>query len=49
MPDVNMPGRRIVRAANTLRQGIFRRKLGIDVTVGWQIDTFGHHAQMPQI
>jgi hypothetical protein len=24
-------------------------KLGVDVTVGWQLDTFGHHAQMPQL
>ena len=22
---------------------------GVDVTVGWQLDTFGHHAQMPQL
>ncbi len=30
-------------------KGYFRKKLGVDVTVGWQLDTFGHHAQMPQL
>jgi alpha-mannosidase len=27
----------------------FREKLGVDVKVGWALDTFGHNAQMPQI
>ena len=49
MLDVNMPG-----GESFIRQVIygkrwFREKLGIDVTVGWQLDTFGHHAQMPQL
>ncbi len=49
MPDVNMPG-----GESTVRQilygkAFFRRELGVDVTVGWQLDTFGHHAQMPQL
>jgi alpha-mannosidase len=30
-------------------KGYFRQKLGVDVTVGWQLDTFGHHPQMPQL
>jgi alpha-mannosidase len=30
-------------------KGYYRQKLGVDVTVGWLVDTFGHHAQMPQL
>ena len=30
-------------------KGYCREALGIDVKVGWLLDTFGHHAQMPQI
>jgi alpha-mannosidase len=49
MPDVNMPsGESFVRQV-LYGKGYFRRKLGVDVTVGWQLDTFGHHAQMPQV
>ncbi len=49
MPDVNMPsGESFVRQI-LYGKGYFRRKLGVDVTVGWQVDTFGHHAQMPQL
>lgn len=49
MPDVNMPsGESFVRQIQYGR-GYFRERLGLDVTVGWQLDTFGHHAQVPQI
>ena len=49
MLDVNMPsGESFVRQV-LYGKGYFRRKLGVDVTVGWQLDTFGHHAQMPQL
>ena len=49
MPDVNMPsGESFVRQL-LYGKGYFRRKLGVDVTTGWQLDTFGHHAQMPQL
>jgi alpha-mannosidase len=49
MPDVNMPG-----GESWIRQALYgkeycREKLGVDVKVGWAIDTFGHHAQMPQL
>ena len=30
-------------------KGYYREKLGVDVTTGWLLDTFGHHAQMPQL
>ncbi len=49
MPDVNMPsGESFVRQM-LFGKRYFREQLGVDVTVGWQLDTFGHHAQMPQL
>ncbi|MEI6502892.1 MAG: hypothetical protein WCP21_17920, partial [Armatimonadota bacterium] len=49
MLDVNMPG-----GESFVRQVLYgkrylREALGVDVTVGWQLDTFGHHAQLPQL
>jgi alpha-mannosidase len=49
MPDVNMPGGESFVRQVLYGKGYFRQKLGVDVTVGWQIDTFGHHPQMPQL
>src|SRR5262249_17376797 len=49
MPDVNIPsGESIVRQM-LYGKGHYRDKLGKDVTVGWNIDSFGHNAQMPQL
>ena len=49
MADVNMPsGESFVRQV-LYGKGYYRDELGVDVTVGWQLDTFGHHAQMPQL
>lgn len=49
MPDVNMPsGESYVRQV-LYGKGYYKRVLGVDVTVGWALDTFGHHAQMPQL
>ena len=49
MLDVNMPsGESWVRQV-LYGKGYYRDKLGADVTVGWGLDTFGHHAQMPQL
>ena len=49
MPDCNMPsGESFVRQI-LYGKGFFREKLGVDVTTGWQLDTFGHHPQVPQI
>jgi alpha-mannosidase len=49
MLDVNIPS-----GESWIRQVLYgktyyREKLGADVTVGWALDTFGHHAQMPQL
>jgi alpha-mannosidase len=49
MPDVNMPGGESFVRQVLYGKGYFRRTLGVDVTVGWQLDTFGHHPQMPQL
>ncbi|MDG3006373.1 alpha-mannosidase [Paludisphaera mucosa] len=49
MPDVNMPGGESFVRQVQYGKGYYRDKLGIDVTTGWLIDTFGHHAQMPQL
>jgi alpha-mannosidase len=49
MLDVNMPsGESWVRQV-LYGKGYYRDTLGVDVTVGWALDTFGHHAQMPQL
>jgi alpha-mannosidase len=49
MLDVNMAsGESWVRQV-LYGKRYYKRELGIDVTVGWAIDTFGHHAQMPQL
>jgi len=49
MLDVNMPsGESWVRQV-LYGKGYYRDTLGVDVKVGWGLDTFGHHAQMPQL
>ncbi len=49
MPDDNMPsGESFVRQI-LYAKGYCREALGVDVKTGWLLDTFGHHAQMPQI
>jgi alpha-mannosidase len=49
MPDVNMPGGETFVRQMQYGKGYYRDKLGVDVSTGWQLDTFGHHAQMPQL
>ncbi|NCO39688.1 MAG: hypothetical protein COZ06_10895 [Armatimonadetes bacterium CG_4_10_14_3_um_filter_66_18] len=49
MLDVNMPGGESFVRQVLYGKRYFRDALGVDVTVGWQLDTFGHHAQMPQL
>ncbi len=49
MLDVNMPGGESFVRQVLYGKGFFRERLGVDVTTGWQLDTFGHHAQMPQL
>ncbi len=49
MPDDNMPGGETFIRQMQYGKGYYRDKLGIDVTTGWLLDTFGHHAQIPQL
>lgn len=49
MLDVNMPGGESFVRQVLYGKRYFREALGVDVTTGWQLDTFGHHAQMPQL
>jgi alpha-mannosidase len=49
MADVNIPS-----GESFIRQVLYgkrycRDRLGIEVTCGWALDTFGHHPQMPQL
>jgi alpha-mannosidase len=49
MPDDNMPsGESFVRQM-LYAKGYCRNVLGVEVKTGWLLDTFGHHAQIPQI
>lgn len=49
MHDNNIPsGESLVRQM-LYGKTFFRDQLGIDVTVGWGLDTFGHNAQIPQL
>jgi alpha-mannosidase len=49
MPDVNMPGGETFIRQIQYGKWYYRDRVGVDVTTGWQLDTFGHHAQMPQL
>lgn len=49
MPDVNIPGGETFVRQMRYGKGYYREKLGVDVTAAWLIDSFGHHAQMPQL
>ncbi len=49
MLDVNIPsGESWIRQV-LYGKGYYKRTLNVDVTTGWALDTFGHHAQMPQL
>lgn len=48
-PDCNLPG-----GESFVRQALFgqrylREKFGVQATVGYNIDSFGHHAMLPQL
>jgi alpha-mannosidase len=49
MHDNNMPGGESIVHQMLYGKGYYRKKLGVDVKVGWALDTFGHNAQMPQL
>ncbi|HBE42700.1 MAG TPA: hypothetical protein DDW27_16155 [Bacteroidales bacterium] len=49
MFDANIPSGESMVRQFLYGKSYFRDKLGVDVTIGWALDTFGHNAQMPQI
>jgi alpha-mannosidase len=49
MHDANIPGGESIVRQMLYGKSYFREKLGVDVTVGWALDTFGHNAQIPQL
>jgi alpha-mannosidase len=49
MPDDNLPGGETFVRQVLYAKGYCREQLGVEVKVGWLLDTFGHHSQMPQV
>jgi alpha-mannosidase len=49
MPDDVKPGGELFVRQVEYGKQYCRERLGVDVTVGWFLDTFGHHPQMPQL
>ncbi len=49
MPDVVKPGGEMFVRQIQYGKRYCREELGVDVTTGWLLDTFGHHPQMPQL
>ena len=44
-----MPGGESFIRQVMIGKNFFRERLGVDIKTGWALDSFGHHAQMPQI
>jgi alpha-mannosidase len=49
MPDDNIPGGESFVRQILYGKSYCRKELGVEVKVGWLLDTFGHNAQLPQI
>ena len=48
-PDLNMPDGESLARQLLYGKRYFQEKFGVDVTVGWNPDSFGHNFQLPQI
>ncbi len=48
-PDLNMPDGEALARQLLYGKRYFLDKFGVDVKVGWNPDSFGHNAQLPQI
>jgi alpha-mannosidase len=48
-PDVNIPGGESLVRQGLYGQRYFREKLGVRATTGYNVDSFGHPASLPQI
>ena len=48
-PDCNLPGGESFVRQGLYGQRYFKEKFGVTATVGYNVDSFGHHAMLPQI
>ncbi|MBR6766566.1 MAG: alpha-mannosidase [Clostridia bacterium] len=48
-PDMNTPGGESVARHLMMSQRYFREKFGFTATTGYNVDSFGHNAMMPQL
>ncbi|MDH4198141.1 MAG: glycosyl hydrolase-related protein [Candidatus Aminicenantes bacterium] len=48
-PDLNMPDGEALARQLLYGKRYFLEKFGVDVKVGWNPDSFGHNAQLPQL
>jgi alpha-mannosidase len=48
-PDLNMPGGESLTRQILIGKQYFKKKFGVDVKIGWNPDSFGYNAQLPQI
>lgn len=48
-PDCNLPGGESFARQALYAQRYFREKFGITARVGYNVDSFGHHAALPQL
>ncbi|NOY75989.1 MAG: alpha-mannosidase [Kiritimatiellaeota bacterium] len=48
-PDCNMPSTESFARQSLYGKGFFRKEFGVDVEIGYNVDSFGHAAGLPQI
>ena len=48
-PDCNIPCGESFARQGLYGQRYFKQKLGVTATVGYNVDSFGHHGMMPQV
>ncbi|MEA2597049.1 MAG: alpha-mannosidase [Thermomicrobiales bacterium] len=48
-PDCNIPGGESYVRQGLYGQRYFREKFGVRTTIGYNVDSFGHHGMLPQI
>ncbi len=48
-PDCNIPGGELFVRQGLYGQRYFKEKFGVTATVGYNVDSFGHNAMLPQI
>jgi len=48
-PDLNMPGGESLSRQILIGKQYFKKKFNVDVKIGWNPDSFGYNAQLPQI